>query len=293
MDVRRMTAAAAVVAVAAAGAAPGAAAPAGEPALHDLRTKILNTDQVLLEYRIRAENGTVRLVSQDRERTEDVGAGRTAIGARVTAMRAQIAAGDTAMPAAVELYALLVAPVAADIPPAARLVVVPDGSVDGLPFAALRAAGGAFLGERHAVSFATTAAALAGPEGRRPRRPKAAPDLQPAAVDSFLTANGVTLRRAFGLAAPADSLIAAEMARGLASGAPPDVALQHAQAAARRAGLPPLAWAGYSVSGRMSAPRKGGTFPAWIVPLGLAAGAAMIALGLRLTPRRPDADESA
>lgn len=269
------------------------AARAEEPSLHDLRTKILSTDQVLLEYRIRGEGGTVRLVAQDRERTGEVGVGRRAIAARVTAMRAQIAAGDTALPAATELYALLVAPVAADLPPAARLVVVPDGSLDALPFAALRAAGGAFLAEGHAISFATSAAALAGPAGRRPRRPKAAPDLQPAAVDSFLTANGVTLRRAFGLAAPTDSLMAVEMARALAAGAPPDIALQRAQTTALRAGLPVAAWAGYSVTGRMSAPRRGGTFPAWIVPLGLAAGAGVIALGLRLAPRRRAADDSA
>ncbi len=289
-----MAVAAAVMAAVLAPAGPAvAAAAAGEPALHDLRTKILSTDQVLLEYRVRADGGTVRLVSQDRERTGRVDAGRAAIGARVTALRAQIAAGDAELPAAIELYALLVAPVEADIPPSARLVVVPDGSLDGLPFAALRSAGGAFLVERHAVSFATSAAALAGPPGKRPRRPKAAPALQPAAVDSFLTANGITLRRAFGLAAAADSLIAEGMARGLAAGAPPDVALQHAQLAALRAGLPPVAWAGYAVTGRMSAPRRGGTFPGWIVPLGLVAGAALIVLGLRLTPRRPDADDSA
>ena len=268
----------------------GAPAPATGPTLHDLRTKILSTDQVLLEYRFRATSGGVHLVSQDREREVAIPVGRDALAEHIAALRAGIAAGETAPDAARELYDTLVTPVAGDLPPESRLVIVPDGALDGLPFAALRAPDGAMLPEQHAISFATSAAALATPPGTRVPRPLPAPQLTPAAVDSFLAANGVALERQFIGTAAADSALAADVARELAAGLPPDVALQRAQVAAIRRGLGPGDWAGYRVIGRMSAPRAGGLFPLWLVPLGLAFGGLLLFWGLRLTPRPGTAD---
>jgi len=267
--------------------AAAAAAPAAEPpSPHDIRGKILATDQVLLEYRFDASGGSVRLLAQDRERTARIAAGADSVRALAAAVR-----DDPGSAAAAVLHALLLDPVAADLAPGARLVVVADDALEALPLAALRR-DGSFLVERHAVSRTTSVAALAGPPGRRAPRPAPAPDLTAAAVDSFLAANGATLRRPDDAPAATDAPLLADLARGLAAGLPPDVALQRAQVAAIARGEAPAAWARFAVAGRMSAPRAEAKFPGWLVPVGLAGGALALAIALRLTPRTRAAEGS-
>ena len=239
----------------------------------DLRSKLLETDQVLLEYLVGADASLVALVSQDRCRSARIGAGADSLRALVGSLTAGLSAGEARPGAAVSLHDLLIGPLAAEIPPDARLVLVTDGPLAALPFAALHD-GRTYLVERHPLSQVPSAAAL------RTRQPGSIRKVPLGAAASSAEPDTAAA------SATSDPLF-----RGIpTTGLPSDVILQRAQRAAIAKGEPARTWAAWVATGRMRSPhRPEGEFPLWLVPLGMAAGALMVAVALRLVPRTTDA----
>jgi CHAT domain-containing protein len=244
----------------------------------DLRSKLLETDQVLLEYLVGADASLVVLVSQDRCRSARIAAGADSLHALVDSLAAGLSAGESRPSAAVVLHELLIGPLAADIPPDSRLVLVTDGPLTGLPFAALHD-GRTYLVERHPLSQTPSAAAL------RTRQPGSVKRV------SLGAAASPAASAATGPAAPASPAAPDTLFRGIpTTGLPPDVILQRAQRAAVAKGEAAKTWAAWVATGRMRSPRRQeGEFPLWLVPLGMGAGALMIAIALRVVPRTTDA----
>jgi hypothetical protein len=237
--------------------------------LADLRAKILDIDQVLLEYLVGEGATFIALVSQDRCRSARVDVGADSLAALVDTLNAQIEAGEREPGASKTLHALLIAPLAAEIPPDARLVFVPDAPAGRFPFAALRD-GESFLVERHPISSAR-GSATALPTER-------------VELESFPVAVGSIVPKE-GFASPGVHEVAPELSswdRTL----PADVGIARAQRAAIARGAPPREWAVVVPTGRMRAPRRpSGEFPGWLVPIGMAAGGATLWLALRRVPR--------
>jgi CHAT domain-containing protein len=283
-DVARADAVAAAEARRAAGDAEGAYVAAESArgvelpvSIADLRSKLLETDQVLLEYLVGPDASLVVLVSQDRCRSARIGVGADSLHALVESLDAGLSAGEARPSAAVVLHELLIGPLAADIPPDSRLVLVTDGPLAVLPFAALHD-GRTYLAERHPLSQTPSAAAL------RTRQPGSVKEV-PFGTAAFPAASPVAPGTAASPAA-SDTLF-----RGIpTTGLPPDVILQRAQRAAIAKGEAPQTWAEWVATGRMRSPRRQeGEFPLWLVPLGMAAGALMVAIALRVVPRTTDA----
>ncbi|MFN8177744.1 MAG: CHAT domain-containing protein [bacterium] len=253
----------------------------------DLRSKLLETDQVLLEYLVGADASLVVLVSQDRCRSARIAAGADSLRALVDSLAAGLSAGDARPSAAVSLHELLIGPLAADIPPEARLVLVTDGPLAALRFAALHD-GRTYLVERHPLSEVSSAAALRtrqpGSVAKVPLRATATPAEPPAGAPAATSESG-TAGKTAAPSTPPDALFQGITTTGL----PPDVILQRAQRAAIARGDAPRTWAAWTATGRMRSPhRPEGEFPLWLVPLGMAAGALMVAIALRLVPRTTD-----
>lgn len=141
--------------------------------LADMRSKALATDQILLEYLVGRDETILFLVGQDRCRAFELAVAEDSLGAVVDEMRAALRENVDHPPSASRLHALLIAPALADVPPGARLLVVADGPLHRLPFAALHD-GDSYLVERHALSFAPSAAVLDPAIGRRRLRSKGA-----------------------------------------------------------------------------------------------------------------------
>lgn len=183
-------------------------------ALHDLRSKALSTDQVLLEYLVSRDSTLVFLVAQDRCRAFVVGAGEDSLRALVDEMEAAIGRGEAISPVFARLHALLLDPVLGDLAPGARLVIVGDGPLHRLPFAALHD-GKSFLVERHALALVPSASVLdpARPS-RRPRR-GAARELLTVGLEAPLAAAALFARSR----TLADSAVAAAGLRVAVAGA--------------------------------------------------------------------------
>ena len=222
----------------------------------DLRSKVLDTDQVLLEYLVGADATLIVLVSQDRCRAVRVGIGEACLGGLALALASGLYTGEAVPIGARALHELMIDPLAADVPPEARLVVSPDGPLDRVPFATLYD-GTTFLVERHALSSTPSASSL-----------KSAP-----------RGGSITT---LSLGGEATSTPPPTLKDDL----PKDVAMQHVQRAAIGEGEPPRDWAAYVATGRMHAPRRpSGEFPAWIVPIGMGLGVVILVLALRRIPR--------
>jgi hypothetical protein len=258
--------------------------------LADLRARVLSTDQVLLEYSVSGTDVLVVLVSQDRCRVARVSADADSLRRLADGLRADLDRTAPDLDAARTLHRILVDPVAGDLPPEARLVVVADGPIGDVPFAALHD-GVTFLCERHPISRAVSASALAAPMPTARRYQRRAP---PALVMSTGPRPARTSLADTAVVENAPEPLQAEVRRRvLEERLPPDVALQRAQRQAIRAGRSPRDWAMATAWGRMRAVRADGRFPAWIVPVGLATGLAMLALAWRLTSGVARADETA
>jgi CHAT domain-containing protein len=120
---------------------------------------VLLPDHVELIYATSGSNGFQRLRS-------DRGVGRAEVTALVEEMVAATSAGsDTWRASAARLYGILVDPVLRDAPDAKTIIVVPDGPLRSVPFAALTDASGKFLVERARV---VTAPALGYAEPGKP-----------------------------------------------------------------------------------------------------------------------------
>jgi CHAT domain-containing protein/tetratricopeptide (TPR) repeat protein len=147
----------------------------------DVRARVLRKDQALLEYFVGDAESFLFLVTGERFRLVRIPAGADTLAARVAALRAALLAAEgtpsaepqALLDAAQGLHALLIAPVARDLPDGARLLVVPDGPLFSLPFVALHD-GARFLVEEHAISSAPSASVLdPAIERPRPRRDRA------------------------------------------------------------------------------------------------------------------------
>lgn len=126
----------------------------------EIRSRVLSSDQVLLEYLVGDSTTMLFLVRHDALHAVPLSWGERELAPEVAAFRAAIAANtEDARVLARRLYSRVVEPVAADIPENARLLVVPDGSLFQLPFAALRDEAH-FLVEGHALAYAPSASVL-------------------------------------------------------------------------------------------------------------------------------------
>jgi CHAT domain-containing protein len=126
----------------------------------EIRSRVLSPGQVLLEYLVGDSTTMLFLLRRDALRAYSLSFGERDLAPEVAAFRAAIGAGsDDAKVLARTLYSRLVEPAAADLPENARLLVVPDGSLFQLPFAALRD-NAHFLVERHAFAYTPSASVL-------------------------------------------------------------------------------------------------------------------------------------
>jgi len=126
-----------------------------------IASRVLGEQQVLLEYIV--DHDACYLLRLDRTslRAFRVPCGAGSLRTCVAALRAetQKALSRAVPPMARTLYALLMEEAVGDLPPSARLLLVPDGPLCYLPFAALHD-GEAYLGERFALCHAPSASAL-------------------------------------------------------------------------------------------------------------------------------------
>lgn len=97
-----------------------------------------------------------------------------------------------------QLYASLLAPVAAPLAGATRLVIIPDGPLWSVPFQALMSPRGRFLIEDRAVSYTPSLSALEVLERRRASRPARSPFLFALGDPATSTAGSATSRGAEG-----------------------------------------------------------------------------------------------
>lgn len=125
-----------------------------------VRQHVLLPDQVLLEYLVGDDESFLFLVGADRFRMQRLSVGLKQLDARIAALRAAIQSNAPGLNVkAKELHAALLRPIADDLRPDDRLVVIPDGPLFQLPFAALHD-GRSFLVERHAIAYAPSASVL-------------------------------------------------------------------------------------------------------------------------------------
>lgn len=151
----------------------------------DVRRRVLAPGQVLIEYLVGDGESFVFLVTPDRLRCERLPVGADTLAGYGGRLRAALGldpreptdiGGEAGSPAeetlatlATDLYSLLLAPLADEIPEGARLLIVPDGPLFYLPFALLRR-DGQFLVERHAIAYAPSASVI-DPSSRVAPRP--------------------------------------------------------------------------------------------------------------------------
>lgn len=144
--------------------------------LDEIRARVLSPDQVLLEYLVGEKESHLFLVTKDRFRLVRIPAGSDTLATRIAAFRrAAVERAErggeigSVLQHAKRLYALLLEPVAADVGPGQRLLVVPDGPLFHLPFGALHD-GNAFVIEHHAIATSPSASLLDPRLARKRRR---------------------------------------------------------------------------------------------------------------------------
>ncbi len=94
-------------------------------------------------------------------------AGRTQINHLVATYLAKIADGKDDVQDARKLFSLLLAPVPDSLRPQ-RLVIVPDGALDDLPFEALQSPSGRYLVQSHVISYSPSVTVLSYLRNRKP-----------------------------------------------------------------------------------------------------------------------------
>lgn len=160
----------------------------------------LAADEALVEFLITAKRGFAWVVRRHGIRTWQV-PGHDELQSQLRLLQALLAAGDVT---AIEtlgrrFYQQLLAPAASSLEGARRLVIIPDGPLQRLPFALLRV-GDAWLIERYPLTLAPSATILAHlraaprTHASRPLLALAAPDLGPAAAGSAFATRGIPAR---------------------------------------------------------------------------------------------------
>lgn len=94
-------------------------------------------------------------------------AGRTQINHLVAAYLTKIADGKDDVQDARKLFSLLLAPVPDSLRPQ-RLIIVPDGALDDLPFEALQSPSGSYLVRSHVISYSPSVTVLSYLRNRKP-----------------------------------------------------------------------------------------------------------------------------
>jgi CHAT domain-containing protein len=120
-------------------------------------------DAVLVEYASLPAGLVIFVVADGRVQVAQQSITRDALASEVEEFVLSVLGGDDAQfrHGATALYSHLIVPVAAALPPERPLVVIPDATLRGVPFAALLDAQGRFLVEQHPLSVAPSAAVYA------------------------------------------------------------------------------------------------------------------------------------
>jgi CHAT domain-containing protein len=138
------------------------------PALHLLSTeriqitqfqRILGPDESLLEYVLDEPNAFCLVVTRDGTKVVQLPAGRKRIEVLVSRYLSNVEDSQQAARIEADLYSLLFAPIPKTLL-LPRLIIVPDGTLNRLPFEALREPGGHYLIRSHVVFYAPSATTL-------------------------------------------------------------------------------------------------------------------------------------
>jgi CHAT domain-containing protein len=137
------------------------------------RSRLLADESaVLLDYFVTPMKTYLFVVTPSETRAVTLPITRRELARKTAELRRQLASHDLGFaPLARELYDLLLAPAERERRAVGALIVVPDGPLREVPFQALRTAGGRFVVEETAVSYAPSLAVLA--ETRRIARLRA------------------------------------------------------------------------------------------------------------------------
>ncbi len=182
---------------------------------------LLGNDTALLAYYVLADRTLVWAVRRDRARLVNLPLGRAALHRAVRTFRAPYeridrthvpdpSTEEQAMPR--WLYQQLVAPVRADLAGARRILLVPHDALFYLPFPALEATTGRFLGEEFAVVVTPSVTVLRDLRSRSAASPRPTPPLVLAAFAPFPSEDTLAVNRANAPVSLPDSLLEARSA---------------------------------------------------------------------------------
>jgi CHAT domain-containing protein len=151
---------------------PGDAQGGGQPRLTpDGLRAVVPADGALLYFTSLRDRLLLWTVRRDRTRFVSIAITSDQLASHVAAFRTAIESagtGPSVRQLAAKLFASVIGPAEADLSGIARVVIVPDGALHAIPFAALLDGSGAFLGERYAISTLPSAALLRQPSRERP-----------------------------------------------------------------------------------------------------------------------------
>jgi len=123
--------------------------------------------EAVLEYVLADPVSFCLAFNQNASQIVKLPAGGAEIAARVKTYLAGIAEGKYDVQDARKLFSLLVAPLPKSLRPE-RLIVVPDGALDDLPFEAVQDSSGHYLLQSHIISYAPSVTVLCYLRGRKP-----------------------------------------------------------------------------------------------------------------------------
>ncbi|HEV2418030.1 MAG TPA: CHAT domain-containing protein [Terriglobia bacterium] len=139
------------------------------PVAFSTAQRTLLPSEAVLEYVLADPASFCLAFNQNASQIVKLPAGRAEIAALIKTYLAGIAEGKTDEQDARKLFSLLVAPVPTSLRPE-RLIVVPDGALDDLPFEALQDSSGHYLLQSDIISYAPSVTVLCYLRGRRPVR---------------------------------------------------------------------------------------------------------------------------
>jgi CHAT domain-containing protein len=124
-------------------------------------------NEAVLEYVLAEPVSYCLAFNQTSSQIVKLPTGTKEIAGLVTRYLANVAKGKTDVQDSRKLFSLLVAPIPMSLRPE-RLIIIPDGALDDVPFEALRDSSGKYLLESHAISYAPSVTVLCYLRNRRP-----------------------------------------------------------------------------------------------------------------------------
>ena len=121
--------------------------------------RALRGDEVILEYVLEEPRSFCISITREQASIVPLSAGRKAIEDLVGQYLASVKAGSTANDEAAALYSVLLRPISGQ-DEHERLVIIPDGVLNGLPFGALVDSAGQYVLSSHVVTYAPSATVL-------------------------------------------------------------------------------------------------------------------------------------